>query len=330
MAYGMSGKVFHAPFLETHPGFKLHSVLERSKKLAQNDYPGIVSYNSAEELFNDPAIELLVINTPNNTHFELAKQALLAGKNVLIEKPAATTSTEVKELFQLGKSLNKKVLIYQNRRFASDFKSTKQIIESGKLGQIIEIHLRFDRYRELIGPKIFKETPLPGCGILYDLGSHLLDQAISLFGKPLNFHKTLGKYRPGTQVDDYAHLHLQYPNQLNVFLTASLLVADPQQGIVIHGTKGSFIKSFCDTQEEQLQKGVFPGDDGFGKEPTGNEGKLTIVNDKGEKISSLVPSQEGKYMDLFEAVYQTIRNDQDFPVKEEDILVQLELLEQTT
>lgn len=323
----MSGQVFHAPFLRAHSGFNLYAVLERNSKAAGKDYPGIISYDAAEEILNDPSIELLVINTPNNTHFELAKKALHAGKHVLIEKPAATTQTEVQELFQLGDKLNKKIMVYHNRRFASDFQAAKQVIESGKLGQLIEVHLRFDRYREFIGPKKFKETPLPGSGILYDLGSHLIDQAISLFGKPLHFHKTLGKYRPGTQVDDYAHLHLQYPDQLNVFITASLLVPDPQQGIIIHGTKGSFVKSFCDTQEEQLQKGQFPGDEGFGQEPAGHEGKLTTVNEKGEKTSVLIPSLAGKYMDVFEAVYQSIRNAQEFPVKQEDILVQLGILE---
>jgi len=327
MAYGMSGKVFHAPFLEVHPGFQLHAVLERSKKLAEKDYPQIKSYNTADEILNDPAIELMVINTPNNTHFDLAKKALLAGKHVLIEKPAATSAEEVRELFELGRSQGKKVMIYQNRRFSSDFLATKQVIESGKLGQLIEVHLRFDRYRESIGPKKFKETPVPGSGILYDLGAHLIDQAISLFGNPQRFHKTLGKFRPGSQVDDYGHLHLQYPNHLNVFITVSLLAADPQPGIVIHGTKGSFIKSFCDTQEDQLLGGMMPGDAGFGKELTGKEGKLTIVSDQGEKISSLIPSQEGKYMNLFEAVFQTIRHDQPYQIKEEEIVMQLDLLE---
>ena len=328
MAYGMSGKVFHAPFLNQHPGFKLKGVLERSKKLAIADYPLITSYTTLEQILADSEIELLIINTPNNTHFELAKKALEAGKHVLIEKPAATLISEVKELFNFGKSLGKKVLIYQNRRWSSDFLSAKQVLQSGKLGRIIEIHLRFDRFRDFIGPKAFKENPVPGSGILYDLGAHLLDQVISLYGKPLSSRKTLGKYRPGTQVDDYAHLHLQYPDQLNVFVTLSMLVADPQPGIVIHGSKGSFIKTFCDTQEEQLIAGMKPMDKGFGEELPGKEGRLSTINGKGEKSLELTPSLTGCYMDLFESVYQTIRYDKDFPVKEEEILVQMELLEQ--
>lgn len=327
MAYGMSGKVFHAPFLHQHPGFKFKGVLERSKKLALADYPQIISYNTLEEILADAEIELLIINTPNNTHFELAKKALEAGKHVMIEKPAATSVSEVEELFSLGRRLDKKVLIYQNRRWSSDFLSAKNVLESGRLGQIIEIHLRYDRFRDFIGPKAFKETPLPGSGILYDLGAHLLDQVISLYGKPASFHKTLGKYRAGTEVDDYGHLHLIYPQQLNVFITVSMLAADPQPGIVIHGSRGSFIKSFCDTQEEQLQAGMFPNDQGFGQEEAGKEGKLTIMASDGEKLTETIPSQPGKYMDLFEAVYQTIRNGQEFPVKEEEILAQMELLE---
>jgi scyllo-inositol 2-dehydrogenase (NADP+) len=327
MAYGMSGKIFHAPFLSQHPGFQFQGVLERHNKLAQADYPGITSYDKPEQLLNSPEIELIVINTPNNTHFDYAKQAILAGKHVLIEKPAATSVKEAWEVFSLGKTHGRKVMIYQNRRYSSDFLATKKVIESGKLGQIIEIHFRFDRYRYFIGPKAFKETPVAGSGILFDLGSHLIDQAVSLYGSPISSHKTIGKYRPASQVDDYASLHLQYPGPLNIFITVSMLVADPQPGIVIHGTKGSFIKSFCDSQEEQLQDGHMPNDPDFGKEPPNMEGKLTLVNESSEKTVEIIASERGKYMDLFEAVYQNIRNDIPFPVKEAEILIQLELLE---
>ncbi|MBC7744245.1 MAG: Gfo/Idh/MocA family oxidoreductase [Flavobacterium sp.] len=329
MAYGMSGKIFHAPFLKTHPGFKFHAVLERTQQSAQKDYPEITSVKSADDLFNDQEIELLIINTPNYTHYELAKKALLSNKHVLIEKPATTTSAEIKELFDLGRSRNKKVMVYQNRRYASDYLATKNILDSGSLGEIIEMHLRFDRYRNFIGPKEFKETSLPGSGILYDLGSHLLDQSLCLFGNPAHFHKTLGKFRKGSEVDDYAHLHLQYTNKMNVFITMSMLAADPQPGIVIHGTKGSFIKSFCDTQEEQLQAGMLPDDEDFGKEPSGNEGLLTVMDEGGLKSQKLIASREGRYIDFFEAVYQTTRNEKEFPVKEEEIIWQLELLEKT-
>ncbi len=327
LAYGMSGKIFHAPFLHQHPGFVLKAVLERNQKSARNDYPEITSYDSLEEILKDPTLELLVINTPNNTHFELAKKALRAGKHVLIEKPATTTVAEARELFNLGRQTGKKVLIYQNRRWSSDFLATKQVIESKRLGKIVEMHLRFDRYRNFIGPKTFKETAVPGSGFLFDLGAHLLDQAIAMYGRPIKFYKTLGRYRQGTEVDDYGHLHLVYPEQLNVFITVSMLVAEPQPGIIIHGTKGSFIKGFCDMQEEQLQAGMFPDDDGFGFEKPESEGLLSTFNANGDKTTEKIASEKGDYMGLFETVFQTIRQGKDYPVTEDQIIAQLEILE---
>ena len=327
LAYGMSGKVFHAPFLSQHRGFELRAVTERSKKNAQHDYPDIISYDSVGELLADEKIELVVINTPNNTHYEFARQALQAGKHILVEKPFATSSSQACEIFELGRSLGRKVLVYQNRRYSSDFLSARAVLQSGKLGRIIEVHLRFDRYRNFIGPKTFKETPVPGSGIFYDLGSHMIDQAISIFGKPLHSHKTLGKYREGTQVDDYGTIQLQFENQVNVFITVSMLVADPQPAIVIHGSRGSFVKELCDTQEEQLMSGAKPNDPGFGEEPEGKEGRLTTIGAHGHKEIKTIPSLKGKYMALFEDVYQTIRQNDPFPVREEEVMYQMELLE---
>ncbi|HXI00140.1 MAG TPA: Gfo/Idh/MocA family oxidoreductase [Sphingobacteriaceae bacterium] len=327
LSYGMSGKIFHAPYLLHHPGFQLKAVTERSKKLASKDYPGIISYDTVSAMLNDPEIELVIVNTPNNTHAEFARQALKAGKHVLVEKPFAISSGEAKEVFDLSRKLGRKVMVYQNRRFSSDFLSLKNVINSGKLGDIIEVHLRYDRYRNFIGPKIFKETPIAGSGIFYDLGAHLIDQAISLFGNPASSFKTLGKYRKDSQVDDYAHLHLVFPGELNVFITVSMLVAAPLPGITVHGTKGSYIKELCDTQEDQLLSGMSPADEAFGEEHPGKEGLLTIINSESEKNVELIPSLKGDYGVLFEAVYQTIRNDALFPITEEQIMQQLKLLE---
>lgn len=327
LAYGMSGKLFHAPFVSTHSGFTFKGVLEHNTKRVIADYPDVKSYNTLQEVLEDPEIELVIVNTPSNTHVDYARQALLAGKNILVEKPFAPTAKEAMEIFDLGRKLNRKVMVYQNRRWSSDFAVTRDAINSEKLGKIIEMHLRYDRYRAEIGPKVFKETPLPASGIVYDLAAHLLDQAIFILGKPVSFRKVTGIFRENSQVDDFAHIHLRYPAQLNVFITTSLLVADPLPGIIIHGTKGSFIKSFCDKQEEQLIAGMKPNDAGFGEEDAGKEGKLTLINDQGEKTVEFVPSVKGRYIDLFEAIFQTIRNGKKFPVKEFEILSQLEILE---
>jgi len=327
LAYGMSGKLFHAPFVHAHPGFNFKGVLEHNTKKVNADYPGIKSFDKLDEILNDPEIELIIINTPSNTHVDYSRKALLAGKDILVEKPFAPTVEEAQEIFDLGRKLGRKVMVYQNRRFSSDFAVTRDTINSGILGDIIEVHLRYDRYRAEIGPKVFKETPLPAAGIVYDLAAHLLDQAICIFGQPLSFRKITGVYRKNSQVDDYGHIHLSYPNQVNVFITTSLLVADPLPGIIIHGTKGSFVKAFCDKQEDQLIAGMKPGDIGFGEEEAGKEGRLTLVAANGEKSVELVPSIKGKYMDLFEAVVQTIRTGADFPIKEEEVLTQIGILE---
>jgi len=328
LAYGMSGRIFHAPFLSTNPAFKLKAVVERHEKKAVGRYPDIISYNNIDELLNDEEIELVVVNTPNFLHFENAKQALLAGKHVLIEKPAAATSAEVKILYDLGREVGKHVMLYQNRRWDSGFLSVKEIIESGRLGELIEVQFRMDRYKAEIGPKLFKEKKdMPANGIVYDLGAHLIDNVICLFGKPLSFDKVTAIHREGSEVPDFFTCRLSYPHQLNVYVSASLLTAGDLPGFVINGTLGSFIKERTDVQEAQLDAGMLPTDAAYGIEPKGREGKLITVGIDNEKTMELIPSAKGDYKLLFEAVYHTIRNNALYPITEEQIAWQLELLE---
>lgn len=327
LAYGMSGKVFHAPFIATHPGFNLRGIVERTKKLAQNDYPEITSYSSVDELINDQSIDLVIINTPNNTHYEYGKQALNAGKHILVEKPFTATTAQAKELFALAKSVGKKALVYQNRRYDSGFNATAKVIESGKLGKLVEVHFRYDRYRNEISPKTFKEELVEATGLQYDLGPHLLDQAIALFGKPLKFNKLLSKNRVNTKVDDYFAIQLSYPNELTVFLTASMLVADVRDAFVVNGMMGSFSKNHADVQEAQLLKNMKPTDKGYGVENPTDAGKLTLVTEDGGRSTTTLASEKGNYPAIFEAVYQNIVNDIPYPITEEDILTQLEILE---
>ena len=328
MAYGMSGRVFHAPFINAHPGFELTAVVERNEKKAVSRYPNSISYNSIDELLNDSEIELVIINTPNNTHFDLAKQALQAGKHVLVEKPIAANSAEVKELYDLARQVNKHLMVYQNRRWDSDFLSVKEVIESGRLGELIEVHLRFDRYKPALSPKLFKETKAATAnGLVYDLGPHLIDQAISLFGRPLSFRKTTGIYREGSEVTDYFNFHLSYTHQLNVFLTSGLLIAQPLPAFVLHGTLGSYIKDRCDVQEAQLDASVLPTAPEYGLEPVDCEGRLVTMGFDNQKSTELVESGRGNYRHLFEAVYHTIRDNALYPITEEHIAWQMELLE---
>lgn len=328
LSFGMSGRLFHAPFIAELDRFEFVGVVERSKKEAQKYYPNIISYDSVEDMLDNPEIELVIVNTPSNTHFEISKQALRAGKHILVEKPFVATSDEGKELFALGRNLNRKVLVYQNRRWNSDFYSVKDVIESKKLGDLIEIHIRFDRYRSEIGPKVFKETPLPASGIAYDLGSHIIDQMIYLFGKPERSIKIGTKNRKNTQVEDYVSFVLSYGKGLQVFITTSYLVADTSTAYVLHGTGGSFKKERSDVQESQLDRGIKPSDPEYGIESRDNQGILTYFNSNSEKIVEHVEARNSTFSDLFEMVFQTVRNDSVFPITEDQVIAQLEILEQ--
>lgn len=327
MAYGMSGKIFHAPFFETHPNFELIAITERTKNEAVNDYPTIKTYRDTESLLTDASIELVVVNTPNYTHYEFAKAALNAGKHVLIEKPFSVLKAEAEELFSLAFRKGLKVLAYQNRRFDSDFMAVEKMVRSGRLGKISEAHIRFDRYRNEISPKKFKEENVPGAGIFYDLGAHMIDQAISLFGIPSEFDKTYGKYRDHTEVDDFAQAHLKYPNGLNVYVTCNMLVVKPQAAYVFHGSKGSLVKNRTDEQESQLNAGMKPNDPNYGKEKPHQHGALFIVTETGEVVEEVLAAETGNYNLLFDEVYKAIKGDGNYFVKQNDVLAQLSILE---
>ncbi|TAH01215.1 MAG: oxidoreductase [Sphingobacteriales bacterium] len=327
LAYGMSGRVFHAPFLSKSKNFDFFAVLERTKTEAQKDYPNMITYHSIEELLSDTNIELVIINTPNNTHYDFAIQALNAGKHILIEKPFAPTNAEAQHIFDLGASKNLKVMAYQNRRFDSDFLALKQVLETGKLGKITEAHFRFDRFRNTIGVKKFKEAAIAGSGIFYDLGAHLIDQAIALFGTPQSFTKTYGKFRQQTEVDDYAQAQLKYADGKNVFITTNMLVLKPQEAYTVYGTNGTFTKLRADEQENQLIAKIDIDDISYGKEKPGNDGYITYLNQNAEIIDEIIPAQAGNYMEVFNQVFLTIRENKPYFVKSDDILAQLEILQ---
>ena len=328
LSFGMSGRIFHAPFIHYHQGFVLRAVLERHDKKAAKSYPEVISYDSLDDIMDDQDIELLIINTPNDLHFEHARLALRAGKHVLVEKPASVTVKQLEELFALAENQHRHLMVYQNRRWDSDFQSVKQIVESKRLGSLIEAHFRYDRYKLSLGTKSFKETSeIPGSGLLYDLGPHLLDQVISLFGKPLDSHKVTAAHRPGSAVPDYFSIQLSFPGELNVYVTGSLLTAEPQAAFILHGTKGSYIKNRSDVQEFQLINHTGPGNEEYGREHEGMKGRLTIIEGDVKKITDQPTEIKGNYPGIYDAVFQTITNNEPFPVTKEQLVLQIELLE---
>lgn len=316
LSYGMSGKVFHAPFLELHPGFELLGSWERSKKLIQEDYPEVKSYPSLESILEDKSIDLVVVNTPIDTHFEYTKKVLLAGKHAIVEKAFTATLAEAQELAALAREKGLKLSVFQNRRWDSELKTVKKVLDANLLGEIVEAEFHFDRYNPVLSPKVHKETVNSGSGILKDLGPHIIDQALYLFGLPNAVFADIRITREHSLVDDYLDILLYY-SDLRVRLKAGFFVREPNPSYVVHGKKGSFLKSRGDVQEDELKLGKKPNLTTWGTEKEGQEGLLHTEID-GKIIKEKVPTLLGNYYDFFDGVYQAIANDKLEPVTAQD------------
>ncbi len=325
-SFGMSGSVFHAPFIHLHDGFELYGVFERTKNLAAEKYPGIKAFRSLEDMLADDAIELVIVNTPNYTHFEFAKLALVAGKHVVVEKAFTNTVAEAEELIALAKKQNKKISVYQNRRWDSDFKTVQKVVQQKLLGKIVEAEIHFDRYKENLSPKLHKEMPGPGAGIVPDLGPHLIDQALQLFGMPEAVFADATNMRPISQVADYMEVILFYQN-LRVRLKGSYLVREALPAYILHGTKGSFIKPRADVQEAELQKGKNPASSDWGTEPEEGKGLLHTDKDDQHIFRAYISSEKGNYMDYYTGIYDALRNNKPLPVTAEEGLNVIRIIE---
>ncbi len=324
-SFGMSGVVFHAPFIHYHDGFNLTGVWERSKNLAPAKYPGVKTYRTLEEVLGDESIELVIVNTPNATHYDYTKKALEANKHVIVEKPFTNTVEEGEELIALAKEKGLKLTVFHNRRYDSDFRTVKQVVDKGLLGDIIEVEIHFDRFKEELSPKVHKEIPGPGIGVLYDLGSHLTDQALQLFGKPTGVFGDIRTVRPQSQIDDWFDVTLFYPKH-RVKIKSSLLVREALPGFILHGTKGTFLKNRTDIQEASLMAGDTPATPGYGIELEAEQGLLHTEID-GKEVREKYPTLPGNYLDFFEDVYQSIRNNAPVPVTGEQALDVIKIIE---
>ncbi|MCW4470344.1 Gfo/Idh/MocA family oxidoreductase [Flavobacterium sp. MFBS3-15] len=315
LSYGMSGKVFHAPFLEMHPGFELTGSWERSKKLIQQDYPNVKSYASLEELLADD-VELVIVNTPVDTHFEYAKKVLEAGKHALVEKAFTTTVAEAEELSALAKEKGLKLAVFQNRRWDSDLKTVKQVLDENLLGDIVEAEFRFDRYNPVLSPKAWKESANPGAGVLLDLGPHLIDQAVYLFGFPDAVFADIRQLRENSIVDDDFSILLYYPDK-RVKLHAGFFVREGVPAYALHGRKGSFLKQRGDIQEDVLKTGHKPNLADWGTEPEDKCGLLHCEKN-GEVLRKNIPTQQGNYYSLFDGLHKSITENTKEPVTADD------------
>ncbi|MCE7058960.1 Gfo/Idh/MocA family oxidoreductase [Dyadobacter sp. CY343] len=314
IGFGLSGRYFHAPFLSTNPGFKIKTVVERTKNDAQAFDPEIGNARSVDELLSDESIDLVFICTPNETHFPYAMDALENGKHVVIEKPFAATEEEARQLFAKAEEKGLVLTAYQNRRWDSDFLTLKKILAEGKLGDIVEYESRYDRFREVVPTESWKEKKVPVGGNLYNLGPHLIDQALVLFGEPETVTADVRAVRPNSEIDDYFDIRLGYKDKL-VIVKSSLMVYENKLRYVLHGTKGSFIKGGLDPQEETLRKDILPDTQPWGVEPEDRWGKL-----HSHEFTGIIESEAGDYASFYQNVYDAIVNDAELAVKPEEIL----------
>jgi scyllo-inositol 2-dehydrogenase (NADP+) len=325
LSYGMSGEVFHAPLLDVHPGFKLKSILQRKTDKSKKYYPDVIVARSLDEILNDPEIELVIVNTTNDTHLDFTVQALTAGKHVVVEKPFTNTVEDAQTLVSHAKKNNKILSVFQSRRWDGAFMTVQKIIASGCLGPVVEFEAHYDRFRNYVAANTWKEEPGPGSGILYNLGSHMLDQVLVLFGKPQAISARIGIQRPGGKVDDYYDLRLQYP-ALNVIVKSSYLVREQGPLYKVHGVNGSFIKYGIDPQEEALKLHHIPGTPGWGAEPENFWGKLnTDIN--GLHYEGKIETLPGNYSGYYQNLYEVIREGKELAVKPEQAMEVIRLIQ---
>lgn len=315
-SYGMSGKLFHAPFIHAHPGYELSAIVERHNHDSKERYPDAKLYRSVEELCADKDLQLIVVNTPTHLHYEQAMMVLNAGKHLVIEKPFAVTVKEAEEITALAQKNNLFVSVYQNRRYDGDYHAVKKVIDQQLLGEIREVEIRYDRYRPSFGGKQHKEGDMRGAGIIYDLSPHLVDQAIQLFGFPKAIFADLVKMRDDVAVPDYFEL-LFYYDRMRLRLKATCVARETVYAYQLHGMKGSFLQQRSDMQENELLAGTKPSLESWCPAPTSPDGILhTEIN--GEVLKEATTSGAGNYMGYYDDVYKALIGQGNNPVPPED------------
>lgn len=308
IGYGLSGQIFHEPFINCLNGFELYKIFDHNAEhsaVLRNTHKAAQVADCIEDILEDPEIELVVLSVQNTMHFEYARQALENGKHVLVEKPFTITSAEADRLIEIAKQAGKILTVYQNRRFDSDFRTLRKVIDSELLGDIAEYEAHYDRFCSEVRANAWRESGGPGTGCLYDLGSHLIDQALVLFGQPKEVLADLGVERENGKATDYFTLLLKY-EKLRVTLKAGTLVRELGPRYMVNGTKGSFVKYGLDVQEEQLKKGADPLTTEFwGREPEAIWGTLH-TDGNGAQIKIKVASEPGDYRLFYQNLYDAL------------------------
>lgn len=306
IGFGLAGQAFHAPVIRGVPGMELACILERRGAKAQERYPRVRVARNLGELLSDSTIQLCVIATPNDSHFELARACLLAGRDVVVDKPFAPTLAESEELVQVAAERGRLITVYQNRRWDGDFQSVRKMVDAGMLGRIAEYECRYDRFRLEPKTNAWRErADQPGAGVLFDLGPHVIDQALILFGEPMSITASAFCQRDTSQMDDAFDVCLEYP-RLRAMARARIIAFQPGPHFLIHGTKGSFVKYGMDPQEPRLRGENVP--DGldwganWGEEPEEDWGTLSLAGQPSQKIRTERGDYRGFYANVRDAI----------------------------
>ncbi|EJL25999.1 putative dehydrogenase [Caulobacter sp. AP07] len=320
VGYGFVGKTFHAPLIVATPGLVLHTVVSSDPVKVLADHPVAKIVPDLAAALADPAVDLVVIATPDPLHAPQAHAALDAGKAVVIDKPFAVTLEEARSVADHAARAGKLLSIFHNRRWDSDFLTLKALISDGSLGEIVQYESHFDRFRPVVRDR-WREAP--GAGALLDLGPHLIDQALQLFGPPTSVFADLAIQKDGGQAPDYFHLLLRYP-RLRVLLHASQMTVASDLRMAVHGTRGSFVKQGLDPQENALKAGIIPGSQGWGVDP--RPGTLTVPDGEGA-ASRVVAGAPGDYLAYYAGVRDALLGHGENPAPPQEALAVMELID---
>ncbi|HTV09842.1 MAG TPA: Gfo/Idh/MocA family oxidoreductase [Candidatus Aquilonibacter sp.] len=339
LGFGLAGKVFHCPFIAAVPGLELSAIVQRKGDEAARAYPEARILRSAEDAIRDPDIDLIVVATPSETHFDLAAQALQAGKHVVVDKPLTSSSKSAQALTGIAKAHSRILAPFHNRRWDGDFLTLRKLLAEGTLGRVVEIVSRFDRYRPLQRPNTWKEVASPATGFLYDLGPHLVDQALALFGPPARVTAFIHHDREITEVDDGFDLILDYDmpfgRALRYGCHGTMLAADPSPRFLVNGTHGSFRKYGVDPQEPMLvstgrRPPVLGSSEPWLPEPETAWGTLTLCPDLAQPADlthSPLPTIPGDYRQFYANVRDTVLGKASLAVSAEDGFRTLRILD---
>ena len=323
VGYGMAGSVFHGPLIASVEGLFLSTVVSSKPDVVHRDFPWVTVVPDIKTMLADSTVEVVVIASPNSTHFAYAKMALEAGKHVIVDKPFSIRVSEADELIELATEKNLLISAFQNRRYDNDFLTVRKVVEEGLLGDIYSYEAHYDLFRPQISAK-WKEHAGEGSGALYDLGPHLIDQALQLFGAPQTVFAELVRQRPGAEVDDYFHLILGY-GTLRVILGSGWVVKQPGPHFQIHGSQGSLIKYGLDSQQPDLQKGLRPGHPQWGRDREEFYAELVLGKDVTAK--SRIETIPGCYEAYYQGIYRAVVHGAPLPVKATEARSALHIIE---